>query len=62
MELEIYSKDGVLKMTVSPSDNSTRQRGIGSDHVLNLSFVSFEFVRLAVNDYVDFCGQRFWIT
>lgn len=62
MELEIYSKDGVLKMTVSPSDNSTRQRGIGSDHVLSLSFVSFEFVRLAVNDYVDFCGQRFWIT
>ncbi len=61
MELKIYSKTGALKMTVSASDSSTRQRGIGSDHILSLSFVSFQFVRLAVNDYVEFCGQRFWM-
>lgn len=61
MELKIYNQNDELKLTVEPSDNSTRQKSIQADHVLSLSFTSFEFVRLDVNDYVEFLGQRFWI-
>ena len=61
MELKIYNQNDELKLTVQPSDNSTRQKSIQADHILSLSFTSFEFVRLDVNDYVEFLGQRFWI-
>lgn len=61
MDLKIYNQNDELKLTVQPSDNSTRQKSIQADHVLSLSFTSFEFVRLDVNDYVEFLGQRFWI-
>lgn len=61
MGLKIYNQNDELKLTVEPSDNSTRQKSIQADHVLSLSFTSFEFVRLDVNDYVEFLGQRFWI-
>lgn len=62
MELKIYNRKGALKLTVSPSDNSTRQKRLMSDHVLSLSFTAFECVPLEVYDYVDFEGVRFWIT
>ena len=61
MELNLYNRKGVLKLTVSPSDNSTRQKRLMSDHLLNLSFTAFECVPLEVYDYVDFEGVRFWI-
>lgn len=61
MKLKIYNQFDELKLTVSPSDNSTRQRGVMADHVLGLSFVSFDFVRLEVNDWVEFEGQRYWL-
>lgn len=60
MELTIHSKNQALKLTVSPSDNSTRQKTLMSDHVLNLTFTAFECVRIEVLDYVDFAGVRFW--
>lgn len=62
MELKIYNRKGVLKLTVSPSENSTRQKRLMGDHVLGLSFTAFECVPLEVYDYVDFEGVRFWIT
>lgn len=62
MELKLYNRTGVLKLTVSPSDNSTRQKRLMGDHVLGLSFTAFECVPLEVYDYVDFEGVRFWIT
>ena len=62
MELKIYNRKGVLKLTVSPSDNSTRQKRLMGDHMLGLSFTAFECVPLEVYDYVDFEGVRFWIT
>ena len=62
MELKIYNRKGVLKLTVSPSENSTRQKRLMGDHVLGLSFTAFECVSLEVYDYVDFEGVRFWIT
>lgn len=61
MELKIYNRKGALKLTVSPSDNATRQKRLMSDHVLNLSFTAFECMPLEVYDYVDFEGVRFWI-
>ena len=60
MELTIHSKNQALKLTVWPSDNSTRQKTLMSDHVLNLTFTAFECVRIEVLDYVDFAGVRFW--
>lgn len=62
MELKIYNRKSVLKLTVSPSENSTRQKRLMGDHVLGLSFTAFECVPLEVYDYVDFEGVRFWIT
>jgi hypothetical protein len=62
MELKIYNRKGVLRLTVSPSENSTRQKRLMGDHVLGLSFTAFECVPLEVYDYVDFEGVRFWIT
>lgn len=62
MELKVYNRKGVLKLTVSPSDNSTRQKRLMGDHMLGLSFTAFECVPLEVYDYVDFEGVRFWIT
>lgn len=62
MELKVYNRKGVLKLTVSPSENSTRQKRLMGDHVLGVSFTAFECVPLEVYDYVDFEGVRFWIT
>lgn len=62
MELKVYNRKGVLKLTVSPSENSTRQKRLMGDHMLSLSFTAFECVPLEVYDYVDFEGVRFWIT
>lgn len=62
MELKVYNRKGVLKLTVSPSENSTRQKQLMGDHMLSLSFTAFECVPLEVYDYVDFEGVRFWIT
>lgn len=61
MELKIYNRKGALKLTVSPSDNSTRQKRLMADHVLSLSFTAFECVPLEVYDYADFGGVRFWV-
>ena len=62
MELKVYNRKSVLKLTVSPSENSTRQKRLMGDHMLSLSFTAFECVPLEVYDYVDFEGVRFWIT
>ena len=60
--MKVYKRKSVLKLTVSPSENSTRQKRLMGDHVLGLSFTAFECVPLEVYDYVDFEGVRFWIT
>lgn len=61
MELKIYNRKGVLKLTASPSDNATRQKRLMGDHVMSLSFTAFECVPLEVFDYADFDGVRFWV-
>lgn len=61
MELKIYSKEGNLKLTVSPDSNSATTCGIQEESVLALSFTAFECVTLEVYDYADFLGRRYWI-
>lgn len=61
MILTIYGNGNVKKMEVSPDDSSAHTVGIQEDDVLSLSFTSYEYVILAVNDYVDFEGSRYWL-
>ena len=59
MELNIYSKDGSLKLTVSPSDSSTVTEEVGGECSVSLSFDTFEFCAIEVNDYIEVAGIRY---
>lgn len=59
MELNIYSKDGSLKLTVSPSDSSTVTEEVGGECSVSLSFDTFEFCVIEVNDYIEVAGVRY---
>ena len=59
MELNIYSKDGSLKLTVSPSDSSTVTEEVGGEYSVSLSFDTFEFRPIEVNDYIEVAGVRY---
>ena len=59
MELKIYNQQGVFKTAVSPSDSDRHVKEVMNDNILNLSFTLYEYVKLGVNDYVDFEGERF---
>jgi len=48
-------------VTVSPADSSATNEELMSDTVLTLSFTHYEYIRLKVNDYVDFLGKRYWL-
>lgn len=58
--IKIYSKDDTLRCTVDDASGQ-QEKGLQSDNVLTLSFTLYEYVQLDVNDYVDFCGERFWL-
>lgn len=60
MALKIYDKDNAFRMEVSCDESSSQQVALQGDNVLSLSFMSYECIRIDVNDYVDFCGERFW--
>lgn len=59
MELIIYSKDGSLILTVSPSDSSTVTEEVGGECSVSLSFDTFEFRPIEVNDYIEVAGIRY---
>lgn len=59
MELNIYSKDGSLKLMVSPSDSSTVTEEVGGECSVSLSFDTFEFCAIEVNDYIEVAGIRY---
>ncbi len=61
MLLTLYDKNYNQKMEIASSDSSTQQKEVQSDNVLSLSFSSFECVSFEVGDYIDFCGERFWV-
>jgi hypothetical protein len=61
MEINIYKQNGTIRATVSPADSAATNEELMSDTVLTLSFVHYEYIRLKVNDYVDFLGKRYWL-
>ncbi|MDL2291565.1 hypothetical protein LJB80_00250 [Bacteroides sp. OttesenSCG-928-F21] len=61
MALNIYDKNGTLKLVIGPSDSSTHVHGIQEDNSLNLSFTHYEYVMLDVNDYIVIDGARYWM-
>lgn len=62
MVLTIYDKYGTARTDISPGDCSTQQKEVQGDNVLTLSFTHYEHIPLDVNDYVDFEGERYWLT
>ena len=62
MDISLYDKTGILRFTLVPSDSSTQQKEIQGDNILSLSFTLYEHVNLDVNDYVDYEGERYWLT
>lgn len=61
MQINIYSQDGTLKATVSSSSGDQCAKELQGDSTLSLSFEYYAYVALEVNDYVDFCGDRYWL-
>jgi hypothetical protein len=57
--LEIYDENDELKAVIEPLENSTGREGVMEIGVLGLSFTLPEFVRLDVNDYIDFLDVRY---
>ena len=62
MVLTIYDKYGTARTDISSGDGSTQQKEVQGDNVLTLSFTHYEHIPLDVNDYVDFEGERYWLT
>lgn len=62
MLLTVYDSKGQEKTVLSADDSSTQVKELQSDNILTLSFTLYEHVALAVNDYVLFRGERFWVT
>lgn len=61
MEVNIYKQNGTIRAVVSPADSSATNEELMADTVLTLSFTHYEYIRLKVNDYVDFLGKRYWL-
>ena len=61
MEVNIYKQNGTIRATVSPADSAATNEELMADTVLTLSFTHYEYIRLKVNDYVDFLGKRYWL-
>ncbi len=62
MLITIYNSTGTPKAELSPNDSSTQVKEIQGDSVLTLSFTHYDHISLDVDDYVDFEGERFWLT
>lgn len=60
MLIRLFDKDGKLKAELSPDDSSVQEKEVQGDNLLKLSFVLYKFVGIDVNDYVDYCGERYW--
>ena len=56
MGIKIYGRDGSLRGTVAPDDNSTQQHGVQADNVLSLTFTHYGFLGFETGDYADFFG------
>lgn len=62
MLITIYDSSKKKKADIGVNDSSTQVKEIHSDNVLSLSFTLYGRIELDVNDYVDFEGERYWLT
>lgn len=62
MLITIYDSNRKKKADIGVNDSSTQVKEIHSDNVLSLSFTLFGRIELDVNNYVDFEGERYWLT
>ena len=60
MLLTLYDQYGNEKAQLQANDSSTQDKEVQADNVLSLGFILYEFVPIDVNDYVEFCGERYW--
>lgn len=59
MELKIYDKDGMLRLTAAPNASSVVLEEVGGECSVSAAFVHTEFVRLDVGDYIEVSGVRY---
>ena len=60
MLLTLYDRYGNEKVELQANDSSRQDKAVQGDNVLSLGFTLYEHVSIDVNDYVDFCGERYW--
>lgn len=60
MLLTLYDRYGNEKAELQANDSSRQDKAVQGDNVLSLGFTLYEHVSIDVNDYVDFCGERYW--
>ena len=60
MLLTLYDHYGNEKAELQANDSSRQDKAVQGDNVLSLGFTLYEHVSIDVNDYVDFCGERYW--
>ena len=61
MELKIYDKQGLVKMTVSPDNSSQWNHEIGVENIVTVNFTTWEFLVMEVGWYIRVEGQKFSI-
>ena len=61
MELNIYDKQGLVVMTVSPDNSSQWNHEVGVENVVTVNFTTWEFKVLQVGWYVLVNGNKFSI-
>ena len=58
MELKIYDKSGVLKLTASPNSSSALSEEVMGECSVSASFTHTSFVLLDTGDYIELLGVR----
>ena len=62
MLLSIYDSIGIKQADIAADDSSTQVKEVQGDNVLTLSFTHYANIALGVNSYIDFEGERYWLT
>lgn len=58
--IEIFTKEDTVRC-IADGANGRQDKQLQGDNTLSLTFTLYEYVQLDVNDYVDFCGERYWL-
>lgn len=58
--IEIFTKEDTVRC-IADGANGRQEKQLQGDNTLSLTFTLYEYVQLDVNDYVDFCGERYWL-